>query len=160
MKRKQASTLFLKIVVFLLGTIVLVLCIFGLPTIALRVAGTDFARLLYPVFIVMYIAAVPFFVALYHTLKILNYIDANKAFSELTVKALKMIKRCAIAVCTIYVVGMPFFYLLAEQDDAPGVILIGLVFVFASGVIAIIAAVLQRILQEAIDIKKENDLTV
>jgi hypothetical protein len=32
--------------------------------------------------------------------------------------------------------------------------------IFASMVIAVFAAVLQRILQEAIDIKSENDLTV
>ena len=55
---------------------------------------------------------------------------------------------------------MPLFYLIAEMDDAPGIILIGLVLIFASMVIAVFAAVLQRLLQEAIDIKSENDLTV
>ena len=38
--------------------------------------------------------------------------------------------------------------------------LVGLVIIFASMVIAVFAAVLQRLLQEAIDIKSENDLTV
>jgi hypothetical protein len=47
------------------------------------------------------------------------------------------------------VVGMPFFYIFAELDDAPGVILIGMLFIFASMVIAVFAAVLQRLLQEA-----------
>ena len=55
---------------------------------------------------------------------------------------------------------LPLFYLFAEIDDAPGVIFIGLVVPFASMVIAVFAAVLQRLLQEAIDIKSENDLTV
>ena len=55
---------------------------------------------------------------------------------------------------------MPLFYLIAEIDDAPGIILIGMVIIFASMVIAVFAAVLQRLLQEAIDIKSENDLTV
>ena len=55
---------------------------------------------------------------------------------------------------------MPLFYLFAEIDDAPGVILIGMVIIFASMVIAVFAAVLQRLLKEAIDIKSENDLTV
>ena len=49
---------------------------------------------------------------------------------------------------------------MAEIDDAPGIIVIGLVIIFASMVIAVFAAVLQRLLQEAIDIKSENDLTV
>ncbi|MGV2643750.1 DUF2975 domain-containing protein, partial [Clostridium perfringens] len=47
-----------------------------------------------------------------------------------------------------------------EKDDAPGIILIGMALIFASIVIAVFAAVLQKLLQEAIDIKSENDLTV
>ena len=46
------------------------------------------------------------------------------------------------------------------MDDAPGVILIGLILIFASMVIAVFAAVLQKLLKEAIDIKSENDLIV
>lgn len=61
---------------------------------------------------------------------------------------------------SLYVIGMPLFYLIAEKDDAPGIILIGLVMIFACMVIAVFAAVLQRLLQEAIDIKSEYDLTV
>ena len=57
-------------------------------------------------------------------------------------------------------VGMPLFYLIAEKDDAPGIILIGMALIFASMVIAVFAAVLQKLLKEAIDIKSENDLTV
>ncbi len=60
----------------------------------------------------------------------------------------------------LYVVMMPFVYLVAELDDAPGLIVIGMVIAFASVVIAVFAAVLQRLLQEAIDIKSENDLVV
>lgn len=88
------------------------------------------------------------------------YIDRNEAFSELSVRALKNIKYCAVAISILYVAGLPLLYLIAEADDAPGVILIGLVIIFASMVIAFFAAVLQRLLKEAIDIKSENDLTV
>jgi hypothetical protein len=56
--------------------------------------------------------------------------------------------------------GMPLLYLMAEADDAPGIIVIGLVLIFASMVIGVFAAVLQKLLQEAIEIKAENDLTV
>ena len=55
---------------------------------------------------------------------------------------------------------LPFVYILAEVDDAPGLILVGMVMVFAPLVIAVFAAVLQRLLKEAIDIKSENDLIV
>ncbi|MNP58015.1 hypothetical protein D3C76_1528910 [compost metagenome] len=55
---------------------------------------------------------------------------------------------------------MPLFYLLAEKDDAPGIIVIGMVLVFAGMVIAVFAAVLQKLLKEAIELKSEIDLTV
>lgn len=78
----------------------------------------------------------------------------------MSVQVLKKIKYCAIIISCLYVVGMPLFYLMAEKDDAPGIIVIGLIIIFASMVIAVFAAVLQRLLKEAIDIKSENDLTV
>jgi hypothetical protein len=60
----------------------------------------------------------------------------------------------------LYVIALPFVYIIAEVDDAPGLAVIGMVMIFAPMVIAVFAAVLQRLLQEAIDIKSENDLIV
>ncbi|KRF63617.1 hypothetical protein ASG99_05710 [Bacillus sp. Soil768D1] len=159
---KRGTTLFLKIAVILIGIPVLALCIFLVPEIAKFAAELypDMTYIKYLVLIDLYASAIPFYFALYQTFKLLSYIDKNKAFSELSVRALTKIKYCAITISIFYVVGMPLFYLIAELDDAPGIILIGLVIIFASMVIAVFAAVLQRLLQEAIDIKSENDLIV
>jgi hypothetical protein len=159
---KRGSTIFLKVVIFLIGIAVLALCIFLVPEIANFAAKLfpDNAYLKYLVLIDLYATVIPFYFALYQAFKLLSYIDKNKAFSELSVKALKNIKYCAITFSSLYVVGMPLFYLMAEVDDAPGIILIGLVIIFASLVIAAFAAVLQKLLKEAIDIKSENDLTI
>ncbi len=159
---KQGTTLFLKIAVILIGIPVLALCIFLVPEIGNFAAELypDIAYLKYFVFIDLYATAIPFYFALYQSFKLLSYIDNNKAFSELSVRALKNIKYCAITYSSLYVVGMPLFFLIADKDDAPGIIVIGLVMIFASIVIAVFAAVLQRLLKEAIDIKSENDLTV
>ncbi|CQR57216.1 DUF2975 domain-containing protein [Paenibacillus riograndensis] len=159
---QRGTTLFLKAAVILMGIPVLALCIFAVPAIA------DFAAELYPdmtfikylVFIDLYASAVPFYIALYQAFRLLGYIDRNKAFSELSVRVLKNIKYCAIVISGLYVAGLPLFYLMAEKDDAPGIIVIGLVIIFASLVIAVFAAVLQKLLKEAIELKLENDLTV
>ncbi|MFB5192356.1 DUF2975 domain-containing protein [Alicyclobacillus fastidiosus] len=159
---KQISTLFLKLAVILIGIPVLALCIFLVPRIG------NFAGELYPdivyikslVLIDMYAAAIPFYFALYQAFKLLSYIDKNQALSELSVKSLKNIKYGAIAISTLYLLGMPIYYLMAERVDPPSFIPMGLVIIFASMVIAVFAAVLQRLLQEAIHIKSENDLTV
>ena len=157
---KRGSTLFLKTAVILMGIPVLALCIFGVPWLANNPVNPDYAHILYPILIGMYLSVIPFFVALYQDFKLLSYIDKNQAFSELSVKALKNIKFCAMPISGLYVVILPFVYLVAELDDAPGLIIIGMVPIFASMVIAVFAAVLQRLLQEAIDIKSENDLIV
>ena len=157
---KQGSTLFLKASIILMGIPVLALCIVGLPWLANNPANPDYSYILYPIVIGIYVSAIPFFIALYYAFKLLSYIDKNKAFSYLSVKVLKKIKFCAIIISSVYAIIAPFVYLVAELDDAPGLIIIGMVPIFASLVIAVFAAVLQRLLQEAIDIKEENDLMV
>ncbi|WP_438313094.1 DUF2975 domain-containing protein [Sporosarcina sp. FA9] len=159
---KRGTTLFLKIAVIFIGIPVLALCIFVVPEIANFAAELypDITYLKYLVLIDMYAAAIPFYFALFQAFKLLSYINNSKAFSNLSVKSLMKIKYCAIIISILYVVGMPIFYLMAEIDDAPGIIVIGLVIIFSSMVIAVFAAVLQRLLQEAIDIKSENDLMV
>jgi len=156
----KRETLFLKVVIFLIGIPILGLCIFGLPSVANEAAEHYPAYLLYPVLIGMYAATVPFFFALYQTLKILSYIDKNKAFSELSIKALKNIKYCAITISILYAGLIPLLAPMAQADDAPGLVALGLVITFASIVVAVFAAVLQKLLKNAIDIKSENDLTV
>lgn len=162
---KRGSTLFLKVAVIFIGIPVLAMCLFLLPQIANEAheaadRGADIAYVVYGILMVMYVSAVPFYFALYQSFNLLSYIDKNQAFSELSVTALKKIKNCALIISGLYVVALPFVFMLAEVDDAPGLVLVGLLFVFAPLVIAIFAAVLQRLLQEAIDIKSENDLVV
>ncbi|AJG94117.1 DUF2975 domain-containing protein [Bacillus cereus] len=159
---KQGSTLFLKTAIILIGIPVFALCIFLIPNIGNYTAKLypDIAYIKYLVLINLYATVIPFYFALYQAFKLVSYIDNGNAFSKLSVRALKKIKQCAITISILYAVGMPLFYLVAERDDAPGIIIIGMILIFASMVIAVFAAVLQRLLKDAIDIKSENDLTV
>jgi len=157
---KHGTTLFLKVAVIFIGLPVLALCIFGLYKLAVNPVNPHYAHILYPIIIGIYLSALPFFFALYQAFKLLNYIDMGNAFSELSVEALKKIKYCAAIISALYVLMLPFVYLLAKKDDAPGLIIIAMIPVFTSLVIAVFAAVLQMLLKEAIEIKSENDLTV
>ncbi|KQL35413.1 hypothetical protein AN960_17980 [Bacillus sp. FJAT-25509] len=161
MNVKRGSTTFLKLIIFLVGIAVLALCIFLVPNIANFSSNLypNIAAMKYLVFIVMYGAALPFYIALYQAFNLLRYIDNNTAFSELSVKALMNIKYCAIAISSIYVLGMPLFHFIAKKVDPP-IGILGAIIIFASLVIAVFAAILQQLLQEAINIKSENDLTV
>lgn len=162
---KQGSTIFLKIAVFLIGAPVLALCIFLLPQIASEAiaqaqGGAELAYVVFGILIVMYGSTIPFYFALYLALKLLSYIDKNQAFSQMSVAALKKIKYCAFIISGLYAAALPLIAIIAEWDDAPGLLLIGMVIIGASTVIAVFAAVLQKLLREAINIKSENDLTV
>ena len=153
---RQVSTTFLRIVLILLAGIVFGVCVFALPPLigSVDLAGYD------PILIGMYFPAIPFLIALYQAFQLLGYIDKNIAFSQLSVKALKKIKYCAIAISVMYAAGMPFIFQVADKDDAPGVVAIGLIIIGASVVFAVFAAVLQKLIQSGIEIKSENDLTV
>ncbi len=74
--------------------------------------------------------------------------------------SLKVINKCAMIFSGMFVLMIPFIYFLAEKDDAPGLIIVGMAPIFASMVIAAFAAVLQKLIKEAIVIKSENNLTV
>jgi hypothetical protein len=152
---KQGSTLFLKVVIYLIGLAVLALCV-----IIAGVSISGNAGMYLPMMLVMLMAAVPFFFGLYQGLLLLGYIDKNAAFSDLSVKAIQNIKYCAFTISALYAAGMPFIIYAADKDDAPGAVLIGLVCIFAPLVTSTFAAVLQKLAQSAIEIKSENDLVV
>jgi hypothetical protein len=152
---KKGSTLFLKSVIYLIGIAVIASGFFFTAAVV-RQSGWLFM----PILIIMYLTVIPFFFAIYQALKLLGYIDKDVALSELSVKALKNIKYCAIAVSALYAAGMPFLVYVADKDDAPGAVGIGLIVIFASIVIATFTAVLQKLVQNWLDIKSENDLTV
>ncbi len=152
---KRGSTDILRLTIVLLGFVVLAGCVYSLP--AAFDGMTDGYS---PILLGMYVTLIPFFFALHQTWKLLGYIDKNKPFSILSVNALKKVKYCALIISGMYIAGMPYIYIVADKDDAPGVILIGLVFIGTSFVIATSAAVLQKLIETAVAIKSENDLTV
>ncbi|MDQ3099054.1 MAG: DUF2975 domain-containing protein [bacterium] len=153
---EQSSTVFLKLVVSLIGIAVLAVCIFVLP----YGINTDRTGMYAPILIGLYGPAIPFFVAIYQALLLLGYIEKNNVFSQISVKAIKNIKYCALVICALFIGGMPYIFYAADKDDAPGVVAIGFVIIGASFIIATAAAVLQKLLQNVVDMKAENDLTV
>src|SRR5690606_9640109 len=120
-------------------------CLFVLPFIITRELAGDFDYA--PILIGLYIPAIPFLIAVHQAYKLLNYIDQNQAFSLASIAIFKNIKRCALLISTLFAVGMPYIFYVADNDDAPGLVAIGLVIIFASMVIATFAAVLQKLIQ-------------
>ncbi len=153
---KLGSTLFLKSVVMLISLIVLTLCIFALPA-GIR---SDTAGMYRPLLIGMYFPAIPFFLGIIHTFKLLNLIDAGRAFSQAAINSLRSLKFMTLLISGMYALGLPYIYQVADRDDAPGVMLLGLIFTFAPLMMAILAAVLQRMFEDALQLKATSELTI
>ena len=153
---KPSSTLLLRLAVLIIGAAVLTLCVL---IFIVSMDPVD-SGAYWPILIGLYLPTIPFFYALYQSWKLLNNINKSIAFSESSINALNRIKYCAISITLIFSAGMPYIFIVAQEDDAPGVVLISLIVIFASFIIATFAALLQKLFKEALAIKSENELTV
>ncbi|MBC7960147.1 MAG: DUF2975 domain-containing protein, partial [Vallitaleaceae bacterium] len=78
------------------------------------------------------------------------------AFSESSAKALTMIKYSGITIGALYVVFMPLIYLMAEVDDAPGMILIGMAIIMGCITVAVFADVLKKIIKNNLGVNSNS----
>ena len=94
---KRSSTLFLKVVLILIGVVTLVGLVW-FPQTEGRAANLDLISIYKDPFIIyIYIASIPFFVGLFQAFKLLNLIDANKAFTQDAVNTLKIMKFASLS---------------------------------------------------------------
>lgn len=152
-------------IVYLMAVSVFAVCAILLPELAREEAvGKVNPPSSYPFLIGAWVLSIPIFTALYQTLKLVSYIDENSAFSNRSVKALQIIKYCSIAFSILIVLGTGAVIVLARSanpsEDVAGLITMGFIFTFVSSIIAAFVAVLQRLLNDAIEMKRENDLIV
>ncbi len=153
---KKGSTIFLQVVIVLIGIGALALMLWE-PHVEGRNAHATLFEIYFkdPFLAYAYLASIPFFVALYHAFKVLGYIGQNKAFSQAAVKALRTIRFCALAIVGFVAVG-ELFIMLSNSDDRAGGVFMGILITFGSIVIATAAAVFERILQNAVDMKSRT----
>lgn len=159
---KRSSTIFLQIVIVLLGLGVLALMLVE-PHFEGRNANATTFEIYFkdPFLAYAYTASIAFFVALYQAFKLLGYIGTNTVFSPRAVRALRTIKYCALMLVAFIVGAEAFFFIIQRgKEDIAGGVMIGLVMIFVSAVVATAAAVFEQLLQSAVEIKSENDLTV
>ena len=157
---KSSSTIFLQVVIVLIGLGALAVMLWE-PHIEGRNAHATLFEIYFkdPFLAYAYIGSIPFFVALYQAFKVLGYVRQNKTFSQATVKALGTIKYCAIAIIGFVAVGV-IFIMFGDSEDRPAGVFMRILIAFPSIVVATAAAMFERILQNAVEIKSENDLTV
>ena len=159
---KRSSTIFLQIVIVLIGIGALALMLWE-PHLEGRNAHATLYEIYFkdPFLAYAYTASIAFFVALSQAFKLLGHIGRNEVFSQRSVRALRIIKYCAMTLVAFIVGAEAYFFIVQRgKDDIAGGVAIGVLLIFISIVVATAAAVFERLLQSAVDIKSENDLTI
>lgn len=158
---KSISIVFLKAVIVLIGIMALAILIW-FPMTEGRAANLDLFSIYSDPFILYgYATSIAFFIALYKAFRLLGYIGQNKVFSPTSVKALKDIKFCAIILSVLIVMAGLYIKMVHDKEDDPaGFLAICIVTAFASIVVATAAAIFEKLLQNVVDMKSENDLTI
>ncbi len=159
---KRSSTIFLQIVIVALGIGALILLLWEPRLEGVNAHATSLYQIYFddPFLMLVYVGSIPFFVALYQAFKVLGLARQNKIFSQAAVKSLRIIKYCALIIIGFVIVEGIFIMLNHGSDDAAGGVMMGVFITFGSIVVATAAAMFERVLQNAADMKSENDLTV
>lgn len=160
---KRSSTVFLQAVIGLIGIVMLALMLLE-PHLEGRNANASLFQIYFndPFLAYAYLGSIPFFVALFQAFKLLGYIGQNKVFSQAALNTLKIIKHCAFITAGAIVAAGVYLRIAStsSNDDSAGAVMLGVIAAFASIVIGTAATVFEKTLQNAVDIKSENDLTV
>lgn len=142
---KGNSTFLLKVVSFVIVIPMLSLFILLLPWVISGLTEvipvSNYVK--YLGFIGLYGAMVPFCFGVYQVIKLFSHIK-NKVSSELYLETLRNIKYSSLTVSFFYVLGMPLLFLMADKDDAPGILLFGLIVFLVNSVGAICSAVFAK----------------
>ncbi|QWC00507.1 DUF2975 domain-containing protein [Mycoplasmatota bacterium] len=144
---KDFHVTYLKITTILAGLPILYLCLYQFPVLFIAGMESDsvYIPYLFVLMISIYIIAFPYIFALIETFKILLNIQKEKYFSKSTEKSLKNICGLAYLIAFILFLDLPFIYRIANMDDAPGLIVIGLFFMMFTLSIGVFAGLLKRI---------------
>lgn len=160
---KRSAVVFLQIVVVLIGVAAFALLLWQPQVEGVNKNKSNFEIYFQDPFLALvYTGSIPFFVALYQAIHALGHVGKNQAFSSEVVKALRIIKYCALAIIGFVVIEELYILLSSNRDEEnPGApLFLGILIVFPSIVIATLAAMFARVLQNAVDMKSENELTV
>lgn len=160
---KRTSTIFLQVVIVFIGIGVLALML-GEPHLEGRNANATTFEIYFkdPFLAYAYAASLAFFVALYQAFKLLGYVRQNKTFSKGAVRSLRTIRYCAL-ILVVFILGAEGYFftvMRGKGEDIAGGVAVGFVMMIVSVIAATAAGLFERTLQNAVDIKSENDLTV
>ncbi len=148
---KNLSTIFLQAVTVFVGIVALALLI-RLPLLEGRAQNLDlFSIYIDPFILYGYATSISFFIGLYKAFILFGYIRHGKMLSQDSLKALRVIKYCAITFSILIVMAGVYIAIFHDkEDDSAGFLAMCIVITSISIAVAIVVARLEKILKNAI----------
>jgi hypothetical protein len=116
------------------------------------IEGVDFSSPYAPYMMVIvvsvYFISIPYSYAFYITYKLLCLIELREFFTEKSADYLTRINKLAYLVAVFFTIDLPFIYIMADMDDAPGLVMVGLFLTIFSLAIGVFANVLKKVVVE------------
>ena len=157
---KKIKTNYLKIA---LGAILLIILFLEL-LVTFNLLSTFFKQELYwqkiLTYLGLYSAGILGILVVAWVNRILRLIDQDNPFSQQALKLVMGIKNMMLGIFLALSITLPMFYHIADVEDAPGVVLIGLGLAAIPLAGVTFVATVEKLLERVIHMKLENDLTV
>lgn len=152
-------TIFLQVALVFIGIITVAFMLWE-PNIEGRNVNSTLFEVYFkdPFLAFTYIASTPFFFGLFQVFKVLKNVRRDNIFSEVNVKAMQTIKRCATFIICFALIGEIVIFSNTSDDRAGGVA-IGLFIILGSIMTAVVSAMFEKILRDAIIKNATRNLT-
>ncbi len=150
---KKYTIILFKIVLLLITIAVFSLSVIGIISLIQDPINPIYGYILYPIVIAIYLSTVLIYMAFYQTNKFLSLIEKQWIFSNTSIRFLEKIKWYGLIFGILYLIALPFFYLLANADDAPGVIFVGMIPLVGGVIVFLFAEIMIKIIDEGIELK-------
>ncbi|MFN6203961.1 MAG: DUF2975 domain-containing protein, partial [Acidobacteriota bacterium] len=137
---KRAAIILLQILVVLIGLVVLAFLLWE-PHVEGRNVNATLYQIYFndPFLAYAYFGSLSFFIGLYQLFRVLGYARQGRLLSPQAVRAVRIIKYCALAMLGFVALGEVFILNNDSDDRAPAVVM-GLFVTICSTVTAIVAA--------------------
>lgn len=149
MKKFNYNLIAMKVMLIIAGLGILFLDLYVLPLAIIAEGNDDYLMRPYlmVIYLSIYIMSFPFFVILFKAFIMLNLIKIEQFYSLKTVKNFQVIKVCAYSITLVVFVDLPFLFFLADYEDAPGLLLMGIIIFGVSLFIALLITRLKLLIE-------------
>jgi len=148
----------LEVILLLIAIFILSLSVIDIVSLIKDPINPIYDHILYPIVIAIYVSTIFIYLAFYQTIQFIQLINHKLVFSNDSIYRLKKIKRYGLIFAALYVMALPFIYLLANADDAPGVIFVGITPLVGGFIVYLFTDILIKIIHQGISQKETSKL--